>query len=122
MYSSSTDTFKNRVNHAQNWLVITILSTVLCYTASDMDPYKKLCEVGTCLCKCKMYELCIKVLDAAQQLETNQIGITMKVQLTLGNAHSALKHKDLAVTLYQVESILTHNVFSLCTIQTCSLQ
>ena len=85
-----------------------MLSIVLCDAVSDMDPYKKLCEVGTCLCKCKMYELCIKVLDAAQQLETNQIGITMKVQLTLGNAHSALKHKDLAVTLYQVVNTHVH--------------
>ncbi|KAK2184691.1 hypothetical protein NP493_256g01011 [Ridgeia piscesae] len=70
-------------------------------TLAGMDPYKKMCEVGTCLYRSKIYDLCIKVLDAAQQLETNQIGITMKVQLTLANAHSALKHKDLAITLYQ---------------------
>ena len=70
-----------------------------------MDPYKKMCEVGTCLYRSKIYDLCVKVLDAAQQLETNQIGITMKVQLTLANAHSALKHKDLAITLYQVSRL-----------------
>lgn len=83
---------------------------MLCNVVPDMDPYKKLCEVGTCLYQCKIYELCIKVLDAAQQLETNQIGITMKVQLTMANAHSALKQKDLAISLYQVRYVKTISV------------
>ena len=67
-----------------------------------MDPYKKLTEVGCCLYTGKKHDLCIRVLTAAQKLETNQKGITMKVQLTLANGHAALKHNELAISLYQV--------------------
>ena len=73
-----------------------------------MDPYKKLTEVGCCLYGGRKFDTCIKVLSAAQKLETNQKGITMKVQLTLANAHAALKHSELAVSLYQVNN--NHNV------------
>ena len=69
-----------------------------------MDPYKKLTEVGSCLYSGKKYDTCIKVLSAAQKLETNQKGITMKVQLIMANAHAALKHNELAISLYQVNS------------------
>lgn len=69
-----------------------------------MDPYKKLTEIGCCLYQGGKYDTCIKVLNSAQKLETNQKGITMRVQLTLANAHSALKHNELAVSLYQVGS------------------
>ena len=67
-----------------------------------MDSYSKLSEVGASLYSSKRYELSIEVLNAAQRLATNQKGITMKIQLTLANAHSALGHNDLAVSLYQV--------------------
>ena len=67
-----------------------------------MDGYKKLCEVGVCLYQAKRYEQAIKVLNSAQKVATNQKGITMKVQLTLANAYSALNHTDIAISLYQV--------------------
>lgn len=67
-----------------------------------MDTYSKLSEVGACLYSSKQYELCVEVLNIAQKLATNQKGITMKIQLTLANAHSALGHLDLAVSFYQV--------------------
>ncbi|XP_064648996.1 tetratricopeptide repeat protein 28-like [Lineus longissimus] len=67
----------------------------------DTDPYKKLCEVGAFLYNSKRYEICIRVLKVAQKVETNQKGITMKVLLTLANAHSALKHNEEAIMLYQ---------------------
>ena len=67
-----------------------------------MDPYKKLTEVGSCLYVGKKYDTCIKVLSAAQKLETNQKGITMKLQLIMANAQAALKHNELAISLYQV--------------------
>lgn len=71
-----------------------------------MDSYKKLCEVGCCLYQDKNYDLCIKVLASAQKLQTNQKGITMKIQLTLANAHSILKRKEAAISLYQVNTWL----------------
>ncbi len=67
-----------------------------------MDSYTKLCEVGACLYTSKKYDLSIEVLNVAQKVATNQKGITMKVQLTLANAHSSLGHSDLAISLYQV--------------------
>ena len=69
----------------------------------DMDSYTKLSEVGACLCSSKQYELGVEVLNVAQKLATNQKGITMKVQLTLANAHSTLGHVDLAISFYQVQ-------------------
>lgn len=72
-----------------------------------MDPYKKLTEIGCCLYTGKKFDTCIRVLNAAQKLETNQKGITMKVQLTLANAHAALKHNELAISLYQVNFNIT---------------
>ena len=68
-----------------------------------METYKKLCEVGASLHQARRYDLCIRVLHAAQKLETNQTGITMKVLITLANAHTALKHTELSITLYQVQ-------------------
>ena len=65
-----------------------------------MEPYKKLCEVGVCLFQSKKYDLCIKVLEAGSQFETNQQGITMKLHLTLANAHAALKNRDVAISEY----------------------
>ena len=67
-----------------------------------MDIYSKLSEAGSCLYSSKQYELSIEVLNLAQKLSTNQKGITMRIQLTLANAHSALRHVDLALSLYQV--------------------
>ena len=67
-----------------------------------MDSYKKLCEVGSCLYQARHHGLCIKVLDAAQKLQTNQKGITMKIQLTLANAYAATKQRDVALAHYQV--------------------
>ena len=72
-----------------------------------MDSYTKLSEVGSCLCSSKQYEMSVEVLNVAQKLATNQKGITMKVQLTLANAHSALGHVDLAISFYQVQFTLT---------------
>lgn len=69
---------------------------------SELEPYNKLCEVGTCLYQAKQFQLCIQVLTAAQQLETNQQGITMKLLLTLANAHSHTNNQELAVSIYQV--------------------
>ena len=68
----------------------------------EMEPYKKLTEIGCVLYADRLFDACIRVLNAAQKLETNQKGITMRLQLTLANAHSALKHTELAVSLYQV--------------------
>ena len=65
-----------------------------------MDSYKKLSEVGVCLFQAKKYKVCVKVLEAAQRFQTNQKGITMRILLTLANAHSALKHVDKAIGLY----------------------
>lgn len=67
-----------------------------------MEPYKKLCEVGACLYSSKRFELCLYVLGAAQKVATNQKGITMKVLLTMANAHSKLRHRDMAISVYQV--------------------
>ena len=72
------------------------------YLYLAMDAYKKLSEVGACLYQAGRHDQCIKVLNAAQKVATNQRGITMKVQLTLANAHSALKHTEIAISLYQV--------------------
>ena len=68
-----------------------------------MDPYVIISEVGACLFYEKRYDLCIRVLAASHQLQTKQAGITMKIQLTLANSHSALKHTELAISLYQVK-------------------
>ena len=70
-----------------------------------MDPYVTMCEVGACLFLERRYELCIRNLSAAQRLQTNQAGMTMKLQLTLANAHSALGHTEFAISLYQVKLI-----------------
>ena len=77
-----------------------------------MDSYKKLSEVGVCLFQNKKYKLCIKILNAAQKFQTNQKGITMRILLTSANAHSALKHTEKAISLYQdclQTAIATHD-------------
>ena len=77
-----------------------------------MDSYKKLSEVGVYLFQAKKFKICIKILDAAQKFQTNQKGITMRILLTLANAHSALKHTDKAINLYQEclsTAIATHD-------------
>ena len=77
-----------------------------------MDSYKKLSEVGVCLFQAKKFKVCIKILDAAQKFQTNQKGITMRILLTSANAHSALKHTDKAISLYQeclATAISTHD-------------
>ena len=84
-----------------------------------MDSYKKLCEVGSCLYQSQKYESCVKVLSAAHTLQTNQKGITMKVQLTLANAHAALKHNELAVSLYQVSQYWDYLVKSFELVKWC---
>ncbi|KAL5012513.1 hypothetical protein ScPMuIL_011064 [Solemya velum] len=72
-------------------------------TLEEMDPYKKLSEIGVCLYHAKKHKLCIKMLEAAQQFQTNQKGITMRLLLTLANAHSSVRvrHQDRAIALYQ---------------------
>ena len=80
----------------------------------EMDAYKKLTEIGCCLYQGKKYDVCIKVLNSAQKLETNQKGITMRVQLTLANAHAALKHNELAVSLYQASNNETSIFVAAC--------
>ena len=77
-----------------------------------MDSYKKLSEVGVYLFQAKKYKVCIKILEAAQKFQTNQKGITMRILLTLANAHSALKHTEKAINLYQEclsTAIATHD-------------
>lgn len=66
-----------------------------------MDAYKKLSEVGVYLNQANKFNLCIKILETAQRFKTNQKGITMKLLLTLANAHCALKHRERAIALYQ---------------------
>lgn len=66
-----------------------------------MDAYKKLSEVGVCLFQAKKFDICVKVLESAQKFQTNQKGITMRVLLTMANAHSAMKHSEQAISLYQ---------------------
>ncbi|XP_053380746.1 tetratricopeptide repeat protein 28-like isoform X2 [Mercenaria mercenaria] len=78
----------------------------------DMDSYKKLSEVGVSLFQAKKYKICIKILDTAQKFQTNQKGITMRILLTSANAHSALKHTEKAISLYQEclqTAIATHD-------------
>lgn len=75
------------------------LFSVVC--SLEMDPYKKMSEIGACLYAAERYSLCVKILDAAQKFRTNQKGITMRVLLTLANAHSALQDEDQAIGLYQ---------------------
>ncbi|XP_052790745.1 tetratricopeptide repeat protein 28-like isoform X2 [Mya arenaria] len=78
----------------------------------EMDSYKKLSEVGVCLFQARKYKMCIRILEAAQKFQTNQKGITMRILLTLANAHSALKHVDKAIGLYQEclqTAIATHD-------------
>ncbi|XP_060081998.1 tetratricopeptide repeat protein 28-like [Ylistrum balloti] len=77
------------------------LSIDLAETLLDMDAYKKLSEVGVCLFQAKKYDICVKVLESAQKFQTNQKGITMRVLLTMANAHSAMKHSEQAISLYQ---------------------
>ncbi|KAK3087168.1 hypothetical protein FSP39_002523 [Pinctada imbricata] len=67
----------------------------------EMDPYKKLSEVGVNLFQAKKYDICIKVLETSQKFQTNQKGIVMRVLLTLANAHSVMKHNEEAINLYQ---------------------
>ena len=64
------------------------------------DAYSKLCEAGCMLFQMAEYDNCVKVLHAAQKIETNQQGITMKILLTLGNAHTQLNSKELAISLF----------------------
>ncbi|XP_048245138.1 tetratricopeptide repeat protein 28-like [Haliotis rufescens] len=65
-----------------------------------MDAYKKLSEVGVCLFQSKKFDLCIRILEAAQKFQTNQKGITMKILLTMANAHTSLRQRDQAIGLY----------------------
>ena len=65
-----------------------------------MDAYKKLSEIGVYLFQNKKFSLCIKILEAAQKFQTNQKGITMRILLTMANAHTMLQHKDQAISLY----------------------
>lgn len=77
-----------------------------------MDSYKKLSEVGVSLFQAKKYKICVKILEAAQKFQTNQKGITMRILLTLANAHSALRHTEKAISLYQEclqTAIATHD-------------
>ncbi|XP_041369335.1 tetratricopeptide repeat protein 28-like [Gigantopelta aegis] len=67
---------------------------------NEMDAYKKLSEVGVYLFQNKKFSLCIKILEAAQKFQTNQKGITMRILLTMANAHTMLQHKDQAISLY----------------------
>ena len=78
------------------------MTSSYCLTFVAMEPYKKLCEVGACLYQSKRYELCLYVLGAAQKVATNQKGITMKVLLTMANAHSKLRQRDVAISIFQV--------------------
>ena len=48
----------------------------------EMDPYKKLSEVGACLFMAGKHELCIRVLNTTSKVATKQKGITMKVATT----------------------------------------
>ncbi|CAH1788066.1 unnamed protein product [Owenia fusiformis] len=85
---------------------ITALSAQFCQIpkslkAKDYDPYKRLVEAGLCMYHSKKYELSLCILEGAQKLETNQQGITMKMLLTMANCHSALKHPEVAISLYQ---------------------
>ncbi|KAI8771455.1 tetratricopeptide repeat protein 28 [Biomphalaria glabrata] len=66
-----------------------------------MNAYEKLCELGVILYQNKKYEAAISVLDAARKIQTNQKGITLRVLLTLANAHSQLMHVDTAISLFQ---------------------
>lgn len=77
------------------------MSYFTCTCITDMDAYKKLSEVGVCLFQSKKYDICVKVLESAQKFQTNQKGITMRVLLTMANAHSCLKHNEQAINLYQ---------------------
>lgn len=82
------------------------------FVSTGMDPYKKLSEIGVCLYHVKKHKLCIKMLEAAQQFQTNQKGITMRLLLTLANAHSNVRHQDQAIALYQeclTVAIATHD-------------
>ncbi|XP_071154491.1 tetratricopeptide repeat protein 28-like isoform X2 [Mytilus edulis] len=67
----------------------------------EMDSYKKLSEIGVHLFQAKRYDFCITILEAAQKFQTNQKGITMRILLTLANAHSACKHNEQAISIYQ---------------------
>ncbi|XP_067661035.1 tetratricopeptide repeat protein 28-like [Haliotis asinina] len=66
----------------------------------EMDAYKKLSEVGVCLFQSKKFDLCIRVLEAAQKFQTNQKGITMKILLTMANAHTSVRQREQAIGLY----------------------
>ena len=66
-----------------------------------MDSYKKLSEIGVHLFQARRFDFCIKILEAAQKFQTNQKGITMRILLTLANAHSACKHNEQAILIYQ---------------------
>lgn len=68
---------------------------------SEMDSYKKLSEIGVHLFQSGKHDYCIKILEAAQKFQTNQKGITMRILLTLANAHSACKHREQAIGIYQ---------------------
>jgi hypothetical protein len=53
-----------------------------------------LSEIGVHLFQARRFDFCIKILEAAQKFQTNQKGITMRILLTLANAHSACKHNE----------------------------
>lgn len=78
-----------------------IFITVSIFHIAAMDAYSKLSEVGVILFQGTQYEMCIQVLEAAQQFQTNQKGITMRILLTLANAKSKLGLWQQAISLYQ---------------------
>ena len=67
------------------------------------DPYERLCAVGVMLYQSRHHGLSIKVLLSAQQFDTSHdVAVTLMLQLTLANAHSALKQRQMAINVYQV--------------------
>ena len=80
-----------------------------------MEPYEKLSTIGECLFRHNKFSACVDVLQAARKLATNQQGITLRVLLTLANAHSRLMHAETAIGLYQeclAVAIATHEQVS----------
>ena len=71
------------------------------FYSQGLDPYEKLSKVGEVLFHHNNLPACIDVLEAARKLQTNQKGITMRVLLTLANAHSKQGGVAQAIGLYQ---------------------
>ncbi|XP_059149912.1 tetratricopeptide repeat protein 28-like [Physella acuta] len=113
MYKSALDVFISALNldsDNADKICNHIVSTVskMCQLPAEitkslkiMEPYEKLSEIGVFLYQHKKYEACISVLESSRKFQTNQKGITMRVLLTLANAHSQLLHIQAAIGLYQ---------------------